>query len=482
MPETTENYHRIPVSSGHGSHDIKTITIDSDKGIKALYCTDCKEVVTYLFDVDKWTMEEAKDWVESHKGYDNMSKKLDRRTKDIVNSTVRYKSYGSFERKIASDGGEEMRVRGFFTSDEMDEVGDVITKEATEKAIERWRQWGNIRTMHDYPSGRVSGIGKADGLEWNEVVTIPVDENTKKLIAGGVLKAYSVGIIPRQYDLNLEALEESGDDNPFFFPLIINEYDMVEISYVDHPANYSATISDVSEGKTVDGRKSVVLFKNLDISGEVSDMKDKDVDTDIDAAGDVDVEGEVDTDAPANDDAAKDVDTNEEPDVDSKDIDNEDGDDDAADSDGEPGEGVLQAVQDVSLRLDRLEGQISQVADKFDGLAEDIVGGFMDALSESGKVIASSEAPDDADKDSDNTDEAIDKDVLAEKVAEAVLKGLAEALIPEVVRSAHVVVDGDEEPDGDGVDITKKYMKMTPAERRIEMKNILREITKKQVV
>ena len=97
MPETTENYHRIPVSSGHGSHDIKTITISSEQGIKALYCTDCKEVVTYLFDVDKWTMDEAQGWVDDHKDYGGMpmSRNLDRRTKDVIGSRVRYKSYGT---------------------------------------------------------------------------------------------------------------------------------------------------------------------------------------------------------------------------------------------------------------------------------------------------------------------------------------------------------------------------------------------------
>lgn len=65
-PETTENYHRIPVSDGHDDHKIRTITISSDKGIKALYCVDCKKIKTFLFDSDKFTMEEAQAWVDSH--------------------------------------------------------------------------------------------------------------------------------------------------------------------------------------------------------------------------------------------------------------------------------------------------------------------------------------------------------------------------------------------------------------------------------
>lgn len=66
-PETTAQYHRIPVSEGHSGHRIRTITISAAQGIKALYCGQCKKVITYLFDVKKWTMEEAKKWVQEHK-------------------------------------------------------------------------------------------------------------------------------------------------------------------------------------------------------------------------------------------------------------------------------------------------------------------------------------------------------------------------------------------------------------------------------
>ena len=74
-PETTDNYHRIPVESPdkHEGHRIRTITISASQGIKALYCGECKKVITYLFDVKKWTMEEAKRWVREHKrDYEDM--------------------------------------------------------------------------------------------------------------------------------------------------------------------------------------------------------------------------------------------------------------------------------------------------------------------------------------------------------------------------------------------------------------------------
>lgn len=65
--ETTENYHRIPVRGKVKGHGIVTIDISPEKGIKALEDTDDKEIVTYLFDVDKWTLEEAKTWANEHK-------------------------------------------------------------------------------------------------------------------------------------------------------------------------------------------------------------------------------------------------------------------------------------------------------------------------------------------------------------------------------------------------------------------------------
>lgn len=69
-PEETENTIRIPVEGEEGKHEdheIKTIDIDADKGITALYCVDCKKIITYIFDKDNgWTMESAQEWVNEH--------------------------------------------------------------------------------------------------------------------------------------------------------------------------------------------------------------------------------------------------------------------------------------------------------------------------------------------------------------------------------------------------------------------------------
>jgi len=66
-PETTDAYHRIPVQPMPANAEIRTITISEDQGIKALEDIRSKKVVTYLFDTDKWTMGEAREWIEEHK-------------------------------------------------------------------------------------------------------------------------------------------------------------------------------------------------------------------------------------------------------------------------------------------------------------------------------------------------------------------------------------------------------------------------------
>lgn len=128
-------------------------------------------------------------------------------------------------------------VRGYFTSDRKDEVGDIITRAATEKAIPRFRQWSNVRYMHlPRPVAKVTRIGVQDGLEWNEVEIKVIDPQTIFEVENGLLTALSVGILVNFDDV--EFLEDGG--------WVINQYTLAEISLVDHPANYDARLKDVS--------------------------------------------------------------------------------------------------------------------------------------------------------------------------------------------------------------------------------------------
>jgi len=147
-----------------------------------------------------------------------------------------------------SPDGKRLSVRGYFTSDQKDAVGDVITKEATMKAIPDYRQWGNIRYMHQpKPVGVVRAIGEDDGLEWNEVAFDITKPDVIEDVENGLLKALSVGILVDFKDI--DQLQDGG--------WIINGYKLAEISLVDHPANYDARL------KTMTGEDALSYVKSL---------------------------------------------------------------------------------------------------------------------------------------------------------------------------------------------------------------------------
>jgi hypothetical protein len=66
-PETTDKYHRLPVSDIKPGDKIRTMNLSPDQGIKALYDVNQKKVVAFIFDNKKWTMADAKKWVADHK-------------------------------------------------------------------------------------------------------------------------------------------------------------------------------------------------------------------------------------------------------------------------------------------------------------------------------------------------------------------------------------------------------------------------------
>lgn len=150
---------------------------------------------------------------------------------------VRNKIIGvPLQKSVTKQADGSVVVRGYFTSDQKDEVGDIITRSATEKAIPKYKQWSNLRYMHlPRPVGKVLRIGAADGLEWNEVEIKVIDPQAAFEVEQGLLTALSVGIL---IDIdNIDFLEDGG--------WIINEYSLAEISLVDHPANYDAKLKDL---------------------------------------------------------------------------------------------------------------------------------------------------------------------------------------------------------------------------------------------
>ena len=152
--------------------------------------------------------------------------------KEFLNKSV----YGRLQKSIDKTDKDTIIVRGYFTSDARDEAGDIITRAATERAIPKYKNWMNVRFMHQpKPVAKVLKIGTQDGLEWNEVEIEVVDSETIRMVEFGLLTALSVGILVNYEDVDF--LEDGG--------LIINNYQLAEISLVDHPANYDAKLKDI---------------------------------------------------------------------------------------------------------------------------------------------------------------------------------------------------------------------------------------------
>ena len=149
---------------------------------------------------------------------------------------------------------EEKRiVSGFATLDNIDKQGDRVLPEASEKAFANFR--GNVRLMHQpIPAGKVVSFRSDtffDPETKKQYTGVFVDTYVSKgaqdiweMVLDGTLTGFSIGGAIRETDTELD--EESNKT-----VRIIKEYDLVELSLVDSPANQFANIFSIQ--KTIDG-------------------------------------------------------------------------------------------------------------------------------------------------------------------------------------------------------------------------------------
>jgi hypothetical protein len=144
---------------------------------------------------------------------------------------------------------ERRIVSGFATLDNVDRQKDIVTSEASVKAFSKFR--GNIREMH-----QPLAVGKMVAFKEDKYF----DPETKKFYSGvyvsayvskgaqdtwekvldGTLSGFSIGGRMNKWD---DAYDEKMDT-----PIrIIKEYDLVELSLVDTPANQFANILSVEK-------------------------------------------------------------------------------------------------------------------------------------------------------------------------------------------------------------------------------------------
>jgi hypothetical protein len=154
---------------------------------------------------------------------------------------------------------ERRIVSGFATLDNVDRQKDIVTTDASIKAFEKFR--GNIREMH-----QPLAVGKMVSFKQDKYF----DPETKKFYNGvyvsayvskgaqdtwekvldGTLSGFSIGGKMNDWD---DAYDEKSDSQI----RVIKEYDLVELSLVDTPANQFANILSVEKVDGVDVVKGI---------------------------------------------------------------------------------------------------------------------------------------------------------------------------------------------------------------------------------
>ena len=149
---------------------------------------------------------------------------------------------------------ERRTVSGFATLDNVDKQNDIVTTDASLKAFKKFR--GNIREMH-----QPSAVGKMVSFKEDKYY----DDDSEKMYSGVVVSAYiskgaqdawekvldgtytgfSIGGRMNKWD---DAYDEKMDKQI----RIIKDYDLVELSLVDSPANQFANIISVEKVDGVD--------------------------------------------------------------------------------------------------------------------------------------------------------------------------------------------------------------------------------------
>jgi len=163
---------------------------------------------------------------------------------------------------------ERRTVSGFATLDNVDKQADIVTSEASVKAFAKFR--GNIREMH-----QPVAVGKMVNFKEDKYF----DPDAKKFYSGvyvsayiskgaqdtwekvldGTLAGFSIGGKMNTWD---DAYDEKMDSQI----RIIKDYDLVELSLVDNPANQFANILSIEK---IDG---VDVVKGIDSSVEIENV------------------------------------------------------------------------------------------------------------------------------------------------------------------------------------------------------------------
>jgi hypothetical protein len=161
---------------------------------------------------------------------------------------------------------ERRIVSGFATLDNVDKQNDIVTTDASLKAFNKFR--GNIREMHE-----PIAVGKMVSFKEDKYF----DPQTKKFYTGvyvsayvskgaqatwekvmdGTLSGFSIGGKMNKWD---DGYDEKSDKQI----RIIKDYDLVELSLVDNPANQFANIMSIEKVDGVDVVKGDIVDVDIE--------------------------------------------------------------------------------------------------------------------------------------------------------------------------------------------------------------------------
>lgn len=150
---------------------------------------------------------------------------------------------------ISKVDAEKRIVSGFATLDNVDRQGDIVTAEASQKAFERFR--GNVRLMHQpIPAGKVVNFrtdtffDKETNKQYRGVyVDTYISKGAQdvwEMVLDGTLTGFSIGGAIKDFEKAYDAQSDST-------VRVVKDYDLVELSLVDSPANQLANIFSVEK-------------------------------------------------------------------------------------------------------------------------------------------------------------------------------------------------------------------------------------------
>jgi len=162
---------------------------------------------------------------------------------------------------------ENRLVSGYATLDNVDTQGDVVLAEASAKAFERAR--GNLREMHQSIAvGKIVDFREDEFFHEGQFyrgiyVTARVSKgapDTWEKVLDGTLSGFSIG--GNIIEATNEFVKEAGTTVRF-----IKDYDLVELSLVDNPANQLANVFSIQKSATgsvtVKGMVAETVIENV---------------------------------------------------------------------------------------------------------------------------------------------------------------------------------------------------------------------------